>query len=172
MKQLLKYILSQMLEHQKQAETKHSIGIALISAVAVVLINYASSEVLYLKVISLISLAFCFVALAFSFLAVSARVVSVKKYKEPRQDINYMYYKDIHNIVPSQYILGLARAYNFPDNFLPDNFELDLAKTIISTAQRAYSKNKLFNLSLLFLFISLLLMFFSGLLGGFNGILF
>lgn len=172
MKQLLKYILAQMLENQKQAETKHSIGIALISAVAVVLINFVGSSVLYVKIISLIALTFCFSALSFSFLAVSARVVNVKIYKTSKEDINFLYYKDIHNIAPSQYILRIAKAYDFPTDYLPDDFELDLAKSIIGCAQRTYSKNRLFNLSILFLFISLLLMFFCGVLGGLDGLLF
>lgn len=171
MKQLLKYILAQLLEHQKQAETKHSIGIALISGLSVVVINYVSDNNVYIKVIALIALAFCFLALLFSVSAVSAKVVRDRGYKRQKEDINYMYYKDIRLFMPGQYIMDLAKSYNFPENFLPDNFELDLAKTIISTAQRTYAKNKLFNLSLVFLFIGIILMFTSGIIGGLSGLL-
>ena len=52
MKQLLKYILSQTLEHQKLAETKHSITIALIGAIAVVAINFVSSELIFVKALA------------------------------------------------------------------------------------------------------------------------
>ena len=64
MKQLLKYILSQTLEHQKIAETKHGVGIALTSGFAVIVINFVSSENAFIKSSSIISLVFCILSLA------------------------------------------------------------------------------------------------------------
>lgn len=169
MKQLLKYILSQMLEYQKQAETKHSIGIALISGLAVLLINFTSSSFLIVKVGSVVGLGLCVLALIISFSAVKAKTVKREDYIRIDENINYMYYKDIHNFMPGQYLQSLAHRYDFPKNYLPDNFELDLAKSILSSAQRVYSKNRLFNISQTLLYFSLILLFACGVVGGLYG---
>ena len=62
MKQLLKYILSQILEHQKMAETKHGVAIALISGFVVAMINFISSENILIKTAAIVSLIFCMIS--------------------------------------------------------------------------------------------------------------
>lgn len=170
MKQLLKYILSQMLEHQKMAETKHGVGIALIGGFAVVIINFVVSENLIIKTISIVSLVFCFVAIGISFFAVSSKLIKVKETPKRKKIVNYLYFSDIKNFSPLQYLDELAVAYDFPKGYVPDSFEIDLAKNIISIAQRTAIKYRLFNVSIFFIFMGMLLLFFIGIYGGVYGI--
>ena len=172
MKQLLKYILSQLLEHQKIAETKHSIAIALIGGLSVIVVGFVDSKIVLIKTLAIIALVFCLLSLLSSFIAVSSKLINIKGKTNIKENINYIYFEDIKNFSPSQYLQSIASAYNFPKGYLPDLFELDLAKTIITTAKRTSAKYKLFNVSLLFLFISLMLLLATGFLGGFDGILF
>jgi|GEM_PF-1572021 len=172
MKQLLKYILSQMQEHQKLAETKHSISIALISGIAVVIINFVVSPVLLIKITSIVALGFCLIALVFSFLAVSSKLIILNEKEKKKEIVNYIYFNDIKTFSPLQYLDEISKAYDFPKGYTPDSFEIDLAKSILTTAQRTSTKYRLFNISLRFLFVSLGIMFFNGFWSGFDGILF
>ncbi len=140
------------------AETKHGVAIALISGVAVVVINFVSSEDMFIKIVSTLSLIFCLLALGVSFLAVSSKLVKVKEKPKKKEIVNYLYFSDVKNFSPLQYLDELSIAYDFPKGYAPDSFEIDLAKSVISVAQRTSIKYKLFNISISFLFVSILLM--------------
>ena len=170
MKQLLKYILSQTLEHQKIAETKHGVGIALTSGFAVIVINFVGSENAFIKSSSIISLVFCILSLAMSFMAVGSKLIKVKEKLKEKEIVNYIYFNDIKNFSPLQYLDELSIAYDFPKGYIPDSFEIDLAKTIISISQRTAAKYKLFNISIALLFASIILLFVFCLVGGIYGI--
>ncbi len=173
MKQLLKYILAEIFEHQKLAETKHGVGIALTSGIAVVIIGFISSGNIFVRLLAMVALSFCLMSLLLSFMAVSSKLIKVKEKNKKKEIVNYMYFKDIKNFSPLQYLDELSRAYDFPEGYTPDSFEIDLAKTIISLSQRTSSKYSLFNYSLICIFFALFFLFLSGvILGGFSGILF
>lgn len=172
MKQLLKYILSQLLEHQKIAETKHSVGIALAGGLAVIITSFITSTTVIVKIFAIISLVFCLLSLMFSFLAVSSKLISIKVKRKTNKSINYLYFEDIKNFTPKAFLGGIAKAYNFPAEYEPDVFEMDLAKTIIITSKRISSKYNLFNISTTFLIFSMVIMFVGGIFGGMGGILF
>ncbi len=169
MKQLLKYILAQILDHQKQAETKHSIGIALIGGFCVVIVNFVLTEVVAVRVVAIVALVFCLVALGLSFFAVSSKSINNYKQRPQKNDINFLYYKDIKDFCPEAYVRLLAISYGYPKSYVPDAFELDLSKSVVSIARRTALKYKLFNISILFLGVSVGLIFVSGVLGGLLG---
>lgn len=159
MKQLLKYILTQVFEQQKQAETKLGVVIALIGGVAVVMLNVKVSNNIYIKIVWYCAFIFCVLALIVCLVAVKAKKVQSRRYKKSIEDINYIFYEDIKDFMPGQYLLNIAKAYNFPKDYLPDNFELDLAKSIVSLSKRVYTKNKLLNISFMLLVISFSFLF-------------
>ena len=157
MKQTLKYIYERLLENMKFAEGKHAITIALASAVVVFAISFLSLSTPFVATLSAGCIAFALISILYSFIALSARKVSIKNFRG-RENVRYnlMYYKDIMLFDVEHYVMTLKKQYNMPKGYKPDEFDMDLARQIISVAKVTNIKFVYFNMSLIFLFLSLI----------------
>ncbi len=156
MKQILKYILSQVMDSLKFAEGKHNISITLSSAVIV----FAASQFsLYTKLGSIFAscaIVSCAVAIFCSFSAISSRhIIFFHTYKRAEKAKNLIYFSDISSFDEKAYIEKLLKDYNLPRSYKPDGFDYDLARQIIATSKVAKIKYRLFNVALTFIALAL-----------------
>lgn len=147
MKQLLKYILQNILENLKLSEAKHSISIALSSGISVFLANFVNNG----SVLGVVAIIFCLLSVIISFFALSSKNIKNFRPKKNRKNYNLTYFKDISFMDEYLYLRHIINSYDFPSSYKPDNFEYDLARQIVATSIRAHSKYSLFNYSLVFL---------------------
>lgn len=159
MKQTLKYIYDHLVDSQKFAESKHSITIALAGAIIAFASAFLNMSTPLISTLSAGCIIFALISVLYSFIALSAKKVSVKeeiKLKKADKVKNMLYYKHIKNYDVEGYLRTLKEYYEFPKNYKIDAFDRDLAKQIISTARVSYLKFLYFNISLIFLFLSLI----------------
>lgn len=154
MKQTLKYILDKLIEHIKIAEAKYSITLALASGVIVLGSSFIGAEDVYIKVLSSATIIFSLVSIVYGFIALFARRIRHRIKKMPKKIENLMYYKTIISFDEKTYVEKLKERYNFPANYKPDEFDYDLARSVIAEARVANTKFAYFNLSLVFLMLS------------------
>lgn len=158
MKQILKYIYSVLTENLKQAEGKHSVLIALNSAIAVFISGYLKNTSLVIKFISCIIIIFSVFSLFFSFVALLSRKIKYyKNIKEISQDLNLIYYKHIIKFSYEKYLREIKKRYDFPSDYEFDGLDEDIAKQIIATANVTNLKFTYFNYSIFCLLFELLL---------------
>ncbi len=150
MKQTLKYILQYVLENLKIAETKHSIILALDGAVVAVVLGFAKSEIYIAKIMSWIVLGFSILSIIISFVALHSRDVKVKFKPKKYTDKNLLYYQNLATMNSGELLNNIIKFYNYPSTYKIDNFEIDLASTIIANSRVVRLKFKLFNDSVFF----------------------
>ena len=156
MKQTLKYILQYVLENLKMAETKHSIIIALNGGVVALSIAFVKTEISLLKYLNYLVLFFSGLSIIISFFALHARDVKVKIKAKKYSDNNLLYYNNLSILTSEELIKNIIKYYGYPDNYKIDNFEIDIASTIIANSKIVKRKFKLFNDSALFCVLSII----------------
>lgn len=158
MKQTLKYIYSVLSENLKFAESKHSILIALNSALAVFISGYLTGTSLLIKFLTCVNIVFIVLSLFFNFMALLSRKIKYiknKKFKE--EELNLIYYKHIVNYSYDKYLEAIKKEYDFPKDYKFDGLDEDLSKQIIAISNVTNIKFTYFNYSLFFLFLELIL---------------
>ena len=150
MKQTLKYILSYVVENLKMAETKHSIIIALNGAIIVLILSYLNNPSIIIKSLNWAVIFFCGLSIIISFFAIHSRSVKVKTKVKNLQDKNLLYYKNLASMSSGELLENIIEYYNFPKDYVIDNFEYDLSSTIIANSMIVSIKYRLFNNSIFF----------------------
>lgn len=158
MKQTLKYIYSILTENLKFAEGKHSVLIALNSALAVFISTYLTYEQLLVKLVACLIIIFAVISLLFNFLALFSRNIKyVKNLKYNENELNLIYYKHIINFSYDKYLEAIKKEYSFPKEYTFDGLDKDLSKQIIAISHVTNYKFSFFNYSLIFLLLELVL---------------
>ena len=101
-----------------------------------------------------------------SFFALHSRTVKVKTRFKKIEDKNMLYYKHLAQMSSDELLKNIIYYYDFPENYQIDNFDVDLAVTIIANSKVVGLKYSLFNKSTFFSVIGIvcaLIMF--GLIG-------
>ena len=169
MKQMLKYILSVVMESMRIAENKHGIILALNSGLIVITVGFFSSNILSVILLNLLVIIMCSISIIFCFLGLFARDISYRRQKHSLKNLNLLYFKDISNFAEKDYLNCIIKAYDFPKDYEPDNFELDLARQIVVNSKIATKKYKFFNQSVIFLVAGLVINIFLMSIVGFGG---
>lgn len=154
MKQTLKFILKRLTEHRKFAEDKHSITIALSSAVIIFFSSFMSNKNKLVQFLSALSIIFSLISVLYSFVALTAKRVKTKNIKSIVEG-NLMDFKDISRFDTDKYLQAIKRQYNFPNSLKFDDFDRNLASEVIAMAKTVSSKFNYFNIALLFLGIGI-----------------
>lgn len=157
MKQTLKYIYDKLLDLIKIAEAKYSITLALASGVIVLGSSFIGEQDVYIKILASGTVVFALISIIYGFVALFARNIKPKKPKRNPHNSNLLFYKTIIQYDEKTYIQNIKEKYNFPPQYKPDGFDLDLAKSVIAQARVANIKFVYFNLSLVFLLLSIFL---------------
>lgn len=150
MKQTLKYILQYLLENIKIAETKHSVAIALNGAIIALSLTFLSNTNNTVRLLNWLVLFFCGLSIIISFFALHSRSIRVKNKFKKTQDKNLLYYKNLSQMSSSELLENIILYYNFPQDYQIDNFDTDLALTIIANSKVVCAKYNLFNKSTFF----------------------
>ena len=166
MKQTLKYILQYVIENLKMAETKHSIIIALNGGVIALALGFTSSENLIVRYLDYAVLFFAGLSIIISFFALHARSVNVKFKAKKYSDKNLLYYQNLAIMRSEELIKNIIKYYGYPENYKTDNFEIDIASTIIANSKIVKRKFQLFNDSALFCVLSIISCLSAFLLNG------
>lgn len=154
MKQTLKYILERLIENRKFAEEKHSITIALSSAVIIFFSGFISQENQMIQFLSALSIIFALVSVLYSFFALTVRRVKTKT-RHSIENGNLFDYKDIAKFDEEKYLIAMKKQYEFPKSYRIDDFDRDLARQVISISKAISFKFLYFNIALLFLAIGI-----------------
>lgn len=155
MKQMLKYILSVIMESVKIAENKHGLILALNSGLIALTIGFFNSKNLFLIIMNWLVVLFAGLSIFCCFLGLFARSESDEKLINNKKNPNLLYYKDVANFTPKELLKCIIINYNFPKDYSIDNFELDLSKQIVANSKIAYKKYRFFNFSLVFLGVAI-----------------
>lgn len=155
MKQTLKYILERLIENRKFAEEKHSITIALSSAVILFFSGFISNQNQIIKFLSALSIIFALISVLYSFFA-----LTIKRFKTTNKksvlEGDLFDYKTISKFDEEKYLQAMKKQYEFPKIYRIDNFDRDLARQIIALSKAINFKFTYFNIALLFLGIGIL----------------
>lgn len=154
MKQTLKYILQRLTEHRKFAEDKHSITIALSSAVIIFFSSFMTNANQVVQFLSALSIIFSLVSVLYSFFALTAKRIKTKN-KNSLLEGNLMDYKDISKFNTEKYLQAVKKQYQFSNSLKFDDFDRDLATEVIAMAKTVKFKFSYFNIALLFLGIGI-----------------
>lgn len=158
MKQTLKYILATLNENLRFAEAKHSVVIALDSAIIVFISGFLSGYNKIITLFSCLTIISCSISMVFNFTALLSRKIRyIKNVKFKENELNLIYYKHIINFSYDQYLNEVKRQYNFPKDYKFDGLDNDLAKQIIAISNVANLKFTFFNYSLLALLLGVFL---------------
>lgn len=156
MKQILKYILSQVMENLHFAEGKHNISITLSSAVIVFAASQFSLYTRLGSVFASCAIVSCAASLFCSFSAMSSRKIRwFHAFKRADKANNLIYFQDISSFDEETYLKKIQTDYSLPKQYKPDGFDFDLARQIIATSKVAKIKFRLFNAALSFLALSI-----------------
>ena len=79
MKQMLKYILSVVMENLKYAEAKHSVSVALNSGIIIFVSSGFEVQNNVATIFAVFSIMFCGVSIAYGFLALMSRDIKIFK---------------------------------------------------------------------------------------------
>ena len=156
MKQTLKYILQYIIENLKIAETKHSIIIALDGAVIALSIGFAQSNIDYIRYLNYAVIFFAGLSIIISFFALHSRNINVKFKAKRYSDSNLLFYQNLSAMTSGELLQNIIKYYNYPSTYKIDNFEIDLASTIIANSKIVKRKFQLFNESTFFCVISII----------------
>jgi|LGVF01.2.fsa_nt_gb hypothetical protein len=150
MKQTLKYILSVVMENLKYAESKHSVALALSSGIIIFISSNLNTGSRLGTAFAWVSIILCAISIGFSFLALMSRNIKVTKRRGAKrpENTNLSYFKDISEYGVNNYLSAIIERYEFPDNYKPDGFEIDLAKQILINAKVTNLKFEFFNKSI------------------------
>ncbi len=157
MKQILKYILAQVMESLKIAENKHGLILALNSGLVVITIGFFSSSIKIIVVLNWLVILFACLSIFCCFLGLFSRSIKIDLKIKNKNDVSLLYYKDLMNFTPEGLLKCIIINYNLPKDYNYDGFEYDLSKQIIANSKVAYNKYIFFNFSLIFLSIALTL---------------
>lgn len=157
MKQTLKYIYERLIDIIKIAEGKYSITLALASGVIVLGSSFIGQESFYIRVLAGGTIVFSLISIIYGFVALFARNVRLFRKRMPKNDKNLMFYKTIIKFDEYAYVDEIKKKYNFPKSYKPDEFDYNLARSVIAQARVVNIKFLYFNLSLLFLLLSVFL---------------
>ena len=166
MKQTLKYILQYIIETLKIAETKHSIIIALNSGVIVLALSLGKADTMLLKYLNYAVIFFAGLSIIISFYALHARSVRVKYRYKKHSDKNLLYYQNLASMSAGELLQNIILFYDYPKNYKIDNFDIDLASTIIANSKVIKLKFILFNRSTFFCTLSIVCVFAFFLISG------
>lgn len=158
MKQTLKYILATLNDNLRFAEAKHSVVIALNSAIIVFISGFLSGHNKIVTLLSCLVIISCSISMVFNFTALLSRKIRyIKNVKFKENELNLIYYKHIINFSYDQYLNEVKKQYNFPKDYKFDGLDNDLAKQIIAISNVTNLKFTFFNYSLIFLLIGVFL---------------
>lgn len=156
MKQILKYILAQVMENLHFAEGKHNISITLSSAVIVFAASQFSLYTRLGTVFASCAIVACAASLFCSFSAMSSRKIRwFHAFKKSEKAKNLIYFQDVSSFDEETYIKKIQTDYSLPKSYKPDGFDYDLARQIIATSKVAKIKFRLFNAALTFLSLAI-----------------
>ena len=156
MKQILKYILAQVMENLHFAEGKHNIAITLSSAVIVFAASQFSLYTRLGAVFASCAIVACAASLFCSFSAMSSRKIRwFHAFKKSEKAKNLIYFQDASTFDEETYIKKIQTDYSLPKSYKPDGFDNDLARQIIATSKVANIKCRLFNAALTFLALAI-----------------
>lgn len=145
-----------MLENVKIAETKHSVIIALNGAIIALSLGFLTSQSNTIRLLNWAVLFFCGVSIIISFFALHSRSIKVKHKFKKNENKNLLYYKNLAVMSSEELLQNIVYYYNFPQNYQTDNFDLDLAITIIANSKVVGKKYDLFNKSTFFSVIGII----------------
>lgn len=166
MKQTLKYILDYVLQNLKIAESKHSVILALNGVIVAFAVNYLMNNYAYIRYIDYIVISLCGLSILTSFFALHARSIKVKDINKKIQKKNLLFYQNLANLNSLELVESIKTEYGFPKSYKADNFDLDLASTIIANSKIVQKKYQLFNKSALFCTLAIISAFLMFLLIG------
>lgn len=156
MKQILKYTLNIVIDNVKFSETKHSVIISLNGALIVFTAGFFSSKVFEIALLNWSVLLFSAISMLISFSALHSRFDKVKRNVKTSRVNSLVYYKDISSLNTQDFLNRIIISYNFPKDYVCDEYEKDLASEIIANARLAEIKYSLFNKSIFFLSLALI----------------
>ena len=170
MKQMLKYILNSIIQQQQYAEQKHGFVLAINSGIIVLTVSFFSNSGPIILFLNFCVLVMCGTSLCLNLLALYSRVITIKNNKvNSLIKCNMLYFGNIAYFSEEEFLIRIKSQYNFPENYIFDNFDKDLARQIVVNSRVVAIKHRLFNKSLLFLIfglISAVFMFATISLGG------
>lgn len=164
MKQTLKYIYGIVYENMKFAEAKHNIVLTFSGAVTAFATTFFSNNSVQ-NIVAIASIIFSLIAISYSFVALVARRVRIKKRRISDSD-NLVFYKDLMSYDAESLVAKIKKEYDFTKIYKPDKMDYDLAKDIIATSKLAYIKFLYFNFAVLFLFSSIVCIILTVLIRG------
>ena len=145
-----------MLENLKIAETKHSIILALNGAVIAFVLAFNEPQSQYIQYLNYAVLFFAGLSIIISFSALHSRSVNVKYKPKKYSDTNLLYYQNLATMTSGELLQNIIKFYDYPKSYQVDNFEIDLASTIIANSKVASKKFRLFNDSTFFCVLSII----------------
>ncbi|MFQ6749645.1 MAG: hypothetical protein ACLRFR_02230 [Clostridia bacterium] len=154
MKQTLKYIYDKLVELAKIAEAKYSITLALASGVIVLGSSFIGSRQILVQILASATIVLALISIIYGFVALMARSINIRQKKSPKNKTNLMHFKTIIDFDEEGYLEALKSKYGFPANYKFDEFDRDLARSVIAQARVDNIKFAYFNLSLIFLIAS------------------
>ena len=157
MKQTLKYIYDKLLELIRIAEAKYSITLALASGVIVLGSSFIGNTNVYTKILASGTVIFSLISIVYGFVALFARNIKVRPKTKPQRKKNLLFYKTIIHFDEENFLEELKAKYGFPNSYKFDEFDRDLARSVIAQARVANVKFLYFNISLFFLLLSVFL---------------
>ena len=150
MKQTLKYILDYILQNLKIAESKHSVILALNGVIVAFAVNYVSYNYAIIRYIDYLVISLCGLSILSSFFALHARSIKLKNKNKKLQNKNLLYHQNLSILTSTELLESIKKQYDYPKSYKFDNFDLDLASTIIANSKIVERKYQLFNKSALF----------------------
>lgn len=155
MKQTLKYIFDKLYENMKYAEGKHSIILALSSAVIAFASTFFNNDNIFQNIFASTCLIFALISIIYCFCALIAKNPAIKAHKNVKCD-NLLNYRSIITHDEETYLKALKEEYTFLKDYKPDEFDKDLTRQIIKVAKSINVKFTYFNFSIVFLVFSIL----------------
>ena len=141
------------------AESKHSVILALNGVIVAFAVNYLVNSYAIVRYIDYAVIFLCGLSILSSFFALHARSIKVKDKKNKTQNKNLLYYHNLANLNSLELVESIKVGYSFPKSYVADNFDLDLASTIIANSKIVEKKYQLFNKSTLFCTLAIICLF-------------
>ena len=130
------------------------------------LIYFSTGDTITAKYLNYSVIFFAGLSIIISFYALHSRNINVKLRPRKYSDTNLLYYQNLATMTSGELLNNIIKFYNFPSNYEIDNFEVDLASTIIANSKVIRIKFKLFNNSTFFCVFSIISCIARFLLGG------
>ncbi len=148
----LKEIYKHSLEMLKHAETKNAALISFNGVIIIVLIKMAVDfkDYTFFFYYFCFTIAVCCVSTFLSLTSLVAQLKDKENELELPEDANLMFFGNIAHFSPEELLKTLKSRYNLRSK--DDNYERDLARAVIVTAQIAKRKHKTFNTAMAWTF--------------------